>query len=112
VSDRPLQDPYEYPHYPGVLIKKFDLHSAAQLRLAEAAATAVRLSELEAQSVAGRFDLAHLQAIHHHIFQDVYSWAGELRTIDIAKERSYFASHLYLVSSAQTIFIRLKQERY
>jgi hypothetical protein len=28
---------------------------------------------------AGQFDAAHLKAIHHHLFQDVYEWAGRTR---------------------------------
>jgi cell filamentation protein len=31
----------------------------------------------------GSFDLIHLRAIHHHLFQDIYDWAGELRTVEI-----------------------------
>ena len=27
----------------------------------------------------GRFDADHLRAIHHHLFQDVYEWAGQTR---------------------------------
>lgn len=104
-------DPYEYPQYPGVLINKLNIYSAAQLQAAEAALTASRINALEARPLPGQFDLTHLQAIHRHIFQDVYPWAGELRTVDIAKGRSYFASHPYLVSSAQMIFTRLKQEQ-
>jgi cell filamentation protein len=33
----------------------------------------------------GDFDLIHLRAIHRHIFQDIYDWAGEIRTVEIAK---------------------------
>ena len=33
----------------------------------------------------GSFDLSHLRAIHRHLFQDVYDWAGELRTVEIFK---------------------------
>lgn len=32
------------------------------------------------------FDAAHLCAIHHYLFQDVYEWAGQLRTCSISKE--------------------------
>ncbi|MBK0421836.1 Fic family protein [Leucobacter sp. CSA2] len=31
------------------------------------------------------FDLLHLQALHRQLFQDVYEWAGELRTVGLAK---------------------------
>ena len=46
---------------------------------------AARLIELDALPLAGRFDAAHLKAIHKYIFQDVYSWAGEFRTVKISK---------------------------
>jgi cell filamentation protein len=36
------------------------------------------------------FDLAHLQAIHHHLFQDIYDWAGEIRTLEISKGAQQF----------------------
>lgn len=94
------------------MINKLNIFNAARLQLAENLLTATRITELNTQPLQGQFDLAHLQAIHRHIFQDIYPWAGELRTIDIAKGQSYFASHRYLVSSAQTIFARLKQEQY
>jgi cell filamentation protein len=40
----------------------------------------------------GDFDLRHLRAIHRHLFQDVYDWAGEIRTVEIAKGGSQFRS--------------------
>ena len=38
----------------------------------------------------GALDLTHLRAIHRHLFQDVYDWAGELRTVEISKGRQQF----------------------
>lgn len=31
------------------------------------------------QAPKGNFDTAHLRAIHRHLFQDVYEWAGRTR---------------------------------
>ena len=31
------------------------------------------------------YDLSHLCAIHHRVFGDIYDWAGQLRTVAIAK---------------------------
>nr|WP_237422010.1 Fic family protein [Gordonia sp. SID5947] len=39
-----------------------------------------RQLERDPHLAAGAFDLAHLQTIHHHLLQDVYGWAGQLRT--------------------------------
>ena len=38
----------------------------------------------------GNFDLTHLRAIHRHLFQDIYDWAGELRTVEISKGAQQF----------------------
>jgi hypothetical protein len=44
-----------------------------------------RTIELSARPVKATFDEKHLNAIHRHLFQDIYSWAGELRTVDTSK---------------------------
>ena len=38
----------------------------------------------------GEFDPAHYRALHRHLFQDVYEWAGEYRTIRTAKEHTVY----------------------
>lgn len=38
----------------------------------------------------GAFDAAHFRAVHHHLFQDVYDWAGVPRTIRMFKDNSPF----------------------
>lgn len=64
--------------YPGseVLKNKANLHDQVALDAFEADATAIRLLEIIEHPIEGNFDLAHLQAMHFHLFQDVYDWAG------------------------------------
>jgi len=51
-----------------------------------------RLAELYTDHpVAGRFGLTHLSRIHRFVFQDVYIWAGKLRTVRIHKGQTTFA---------------------
>ncbi|QNM95767.1 Fic/DOC family protein [Chitinimonas koreensis] len=76
----------------GVLINKAGILQQDALDAFEADATAVRLLELIERPITGRFYLDHLRAIHRHIFQDVYDWAGELRTVDIRKGNSHFGN--------------------
>ena len=66
----------------GVLRNKLGITDPAALSRTATDSTALRLASLQESPVRGGFDSAHLQAIHHHIFQDIYDWAGELRTID------------------------------
>jgi cell filamentation protein len=53
-----------------------------------------------------------LQAIHDAIFQDVYDWAGQLRTVDIGKGAGQFAHVAYLIPSATKLFSQLAQEQH
>lgn len=67
---------------------------AEDLRDAENDLVEVRLIELrEAPGLLGErnYDLGFLQAIHRHLFQDVYEWAGDLRTGGIEKGRESFS---------------------
>ena len=77
-------DPYLYPGT-DVLRNVPGLRDAEQLAAFEALNTAARVYELVQNPIAGGFDLKHLKAIHKHVFQDVFRWAGELRTTMLGK---------------------------
>jgi cell filamentation protein len=63
-----------------VLRNKKAITSQAELRTVEYAATDIRQMEIRAgNGPAGKFDKAHLKALHRHIFQDIYEWAGHTR---------------------------------
>lgn len=81
-----------------VLKNKLGIRDSTILEQREADYAAARSYELALQPIKGNFDLAHLCAIHRHLFGDVYAWAGELRDVDIAKDDSFFAHHTYLES--------------
>jgi cell filamentation protein len=77
-----MPDRYTYPdseilrNIPGLI-------DAARAREFEVLVAHVRILELRAHPVvAETFDLAHLQAIHRFVYQDIWEWAGELRTVD------------------------------
>lgn len=80
--------------YPGteVLQNKADAHTQSELDAFEADMTALRMLELFENPIQGMFDCTHLCAIHRHLFQDVYEWAGELRTVDISRGGGRFAN--------------------
>jgi len=104
-------DPYVDPES-GVLKNRLDLSGDAMLEQAEAAFVATRSYELVLAPVEGGFDLAHLQAIHRYLFNDVYEWAGQVRTIDIGKGGDLFAHHAYIGSAAAQIFLQLANDNY
>ena len=75
----------------GVFLNKLGITDAAELKAAEYALTTRRLHELEegrSTLKAEGFGLDRLKAIHGHLFQDVYGWAGQPRTVNSSKRAS------------------------
>lgn len=87
------QDPYLWQH-DNVLKNLPDIHDAAQLRKAELSFSAARAATLEFGP--RNPGLPYLRQIHRTLFQDVYSWAGELRTIDIWRDETPFCHFEYI----------------
>jgi cell filamentation protein len=104
-------DPYVYPGT-SVLRNLRDLRDAGVFSEFEAEATARRLRQLEHKPLSGAFDSRHLQAIHRYIFQDVYEWAGDFRTVSISKSGDPFAFPQHIVSSLDRTSAELKREGY
>lgn len=96
----------------GVLRNRFGITDEATLQSTEADLVAARSRELAVTPLNGGFDLPHLQAIHRYLFGDLYEWAGQLRTVDIAKGNNGFAHHAHLSAAAETIFRQLADERH
>lgn len=76
---------YKYPAS-DVLRNKLDIRDAATLENAERELVRERI---EQGVPPGDFDLNHLKAIHRHLFQDVYPWAGEIRKTLISKGHAF-----------------------
>ncbi|MCC8043589.1 MAG: Fic family protein [Oscillospiraceae bacterium] len=58
-------------------------------------------SDILKNSEVGTF--AQLAAIHRYLFEDIYDFAGETRTVNIAKGNFRFASVMYLQAALQSI---------
>jgi cell filamentation protein len=81
-----VEDPYCYPGTT-VLKNKLNLKTRNELDAFEAEIAAQRAEE---PLPTGKLTYPHYRAIHRHLFQDVYSWAGKIRTIRISKGGSMF----------------------
>ena len=101
----PPPDPYLDPET-GVLRNRLGISDPDELEAADADFSAVRLAGLGQQRLPGDYDLAHLQRFHERIFGDVYPWAGQLRTVGIAKA-GVFCLPQHLESFAAEVFDRL-----
>ena len=101
-------DPYTYENST-VLVDKLDLHDQGELDDFEAEITHARAHEPLPQ---GKLDFAHFCAIHHHLFQDVFDWAGTPRTVRISKQGSAFCFLEHIGVEATKLFSELKAKKY
>lgn len=100
------KDPYIYPGAE-VLINKEGLKDAERLSAFERDLSSVRSIHIPAS-----FPITPegYRAIHRHIFQDVYDWAGQYRSVAIAKG-DLFALPPYIESEMERRFALIHRER-
>jgi cell filamentation protein len=100
--------------YPGtdVLRNKAEITDANELDAYEGELSTLRSIEILENPLAGQFDLALLQRIHFALFQDIYDWAGKIRTVDISRGNSRFANVRFIESAANEIFNKLARENW
>ncbi len=105
-------DPYCYPNS-NVLRNNFDIRDEQLLKDVDSLYSQKRLTELYTDHpVAGRFGFTHLSRIHRFIFQDLYPWAGQIRTVRIHKDQTTFAYPEHIHSEATRIFGELRRDQF
>lgn len=57
--------------------------------------------ELIREILPGEYNLQHFQRFHWWLFRDIYDWAGQSRTVNIAKDGLPFGSWQYLDDEVQ-----------
>lgn len=84
---------YVHPAYDLTLRNKLDpdaktIQTPSQLVAAEEEFVEARAATLATSGVPVSYDLAGLRSVHRHLFQDVYEWAGDLRTVQTGRRDS------------------------
>ena len=88
------------------LENKLGLTSTAELDRAEERISKKKAAQLFDRKLLDTFDVgtfAGLTAIHKYLFEDIYDFAGELRTVNIAKGNFRFAPLMYLQAALDNI---------
>lgn len=87
-----------------------------KLQSLEELASNVRLQELFDKPIAGSFDYPHMKAIHRHLFQDVYEWAGQERVGPAGRMtkdgHAYYPAGPELTSNAEKQFEKLANKQF
>ena len=96
------------------LENKLGLTNEAELARAEERISKTKALELYDTGLLDTFAVgtfAGLAAIHRHLFEDVYAFAGQMRTVNIAKGNFRFAPVMYLAAALESID-RMPQTTY
>ena len=89
-----------------VLENKLGLQTSADLAREEERRSKKKAAELFEQGILDRLPsgtFASLQTIHKHLFDEIYDFAGDIRTVNIAKGNFRFAPVMYLEAALQNI---------
>lgn len=92
-----------------MLKNKLGLRSHTALSEFEAVSVAVRAEEA---LPVGRLTLSHYCAVHRHLFQDVYRWAGRYRTVRMTKDRSPFCFPENIAREMRSLFERVRKANF
>jgi cell filamentation protein len=103
-----IDDPYTYENST-VLINKLDLREQAELDAFEAEISNARADEPLPE---GNLDFTHYKAVHHHLFQDVYEWAGMARTVRMSKGGNTFCFPENIEIQATKLFGELQENDF
>ena len=96
-------DPYTYPGTP-VLRNLLGEHDQYRLLASEYELTFYRRRELDEDPIEGPFDFGRLRETHRRLFQDIYAWVGQPRTVEISKGGSHFHQSAYISTAAEQTF--------
>ncbi|MCX7149604.1 MAG: Fic family protein [Rhodocyclales bacterium] len=112
--DYPAPDPEKPYVYPGtqILINHFQIRSMDVLQRVVDTVAGLRGEQLKTDPVPGEYDLKHLCAVHRALFQDIFAWAGQVRTVDIEKQRQDFVLSADIPGRFQFMHEELKAENF
>jgi cell filamentation protein len=84
-----LDPEYKYTNKNGLLRNLANIEDEKVLLAFESLKVTKRVEELMENPLEIK-DSNSLLKIHHHLFQDVYEWAGQVRTVNISKDGKPF----------------------
>ncbi len=102
------QDPYCYEG--STVLKNIpDIRDATDLEAFETVSTAQRADE---PLPTGHLSVRHYCAVHRHLFQDIYRWAGRYRVTRVGKSDATFCYPENISREMRRLFRALKAQNY
>lgn len=98
-----FDDPYCYKGTT-TLKNKLGLRDPKELESFELEMTSLRALEPLPD---GKYGTRHYRSVHHHLFQDVYTWAGKYRTVRTSKGGNPFCFPEHIEAEMERLFSQL-----
>ena len=77
----------------------------AELEQAEAFTFSIRATQIEQGTYnIMAFSLTNFVGLHHHLFQDIYSFAGQFRDVQLMKGNTRFCQVQYMDADSSNLF--------
>lgn len=95
-----------------ILKNKLGIMNSQKLFEIEKRIVSIKLIALIKKGITGEFDINHFKSIHYFLFCDIFDFAGEFRTENIAKLTFRFAEYEYIESELTRLLNELKKENY
>ena len=100
------RDPYLYPEL-NVMRNRLGIRQAERLAQAAYEFTALRAATLSLGPLLR--GLPHLCAIHQHLYQDIFDWAGDIREMDIYQGDTRFCHFAYIEKEGNSLMQDLEE---
>jgi len=104
-------DPYLYEGST-TLKNLFDIKDTSKLEHLEKNLTEINSIEVNKFILNKEINFNLWKAIHRILFKELYTWAGEIRTVQLGKEGAMFAHPENILKQGDKIFNQLAQENY
>lgn len=102
-------DRYCYPNT-DVLINKLNIQDMDTLVNAEREITSFTIARVKFSYPP--YSLCYMRELHYQLFSELYSWAGEIRTVDIAKVGTRFCTHWRIERESEKLFNQLERANW
>lgn len=92
------------------LKNKLNIQSMDVLEQAEREITALTAEKIKFSPPP--YGLPYMQSLHRALFSELYSWAGEIRNVDISKGGTRFCNCQRVEAESHKLFFSLEKERW
>ena len=105
-----LSDKSKYCYDNGVLFNKLNITDQKEFDKVEASLTYLRINMLSQKDYKFSFDVNYYLSIHKYIFQDLYEFAGEIRSENITKGNTPFCRPEFVFNYLKYTLEELKKD--